>query len=164
MELSQRKVDMRRKTPQSELKESVEVTRARMQRLRDSRISCGECPQCGNFKLGMGYYCTPCYKRKRATRLIRMHSFDDQDFKRYLSATICDWCGKLFKHANEPHIDHDHNCCEGTNHCWFCTRGLLHYDCNQRILWAHEFIERECGFTSPQLREYREKFPVPRVR
>jgi hypothetical protein len=138
-------------------------------RLRSRRIEQGLCTQCGEHSLRSttSDVCVDCDAIKTRRRLIRQHSFDADDLQRYLAATLCDWCGLPFSDLKRPHVDHDHRCCDSgrtAKHCWFCTRGFLHYNCNQRILWAHEFIEAECDFISPQLAAYRVRFPVPRVK
>ena len=132
--------------------------------LRQQRKNEHLCEDCGERPRGEHVWlCPPCESKRHRRRLIRNHSFDARDFNRYELAIFCDWCGLPFNGSKRPHIDHDHRCCSGDKHCQFCTRGFLHYDCNQRILAAHELVEQECGFISPQLEDYRRRFPVPRV-
>lgn len=136
----------------------------RVRKIRLSRKTNGQCESCGDASSST--YCLSCDKRRTERRLCIMHSFDATDLQRYQMAKLCDWCGLPFSDKKRPHVDHDHRCCDSgrqAKHCWFCTRGFLHYNCNQRILWAHEFMEIECGFVSPQLAAYRAKFPVPRI-
>ena len=139
-----------------------------VRKLCRERKATGLCTGCGVHPLAGPWLCVACDLEKTKRRLRTMHSFDDADMLRYFTQTTCDWCGLPFDDVKRPHVDHDHRCCAskrgGAEHCWHCTRGFLHYDCNQRILVAHEFIEKECGFVSPQLTAYRRRFPIPRVR
>lgn len=144
--------------------ECAKYGRLVLDKLYEKRLAQGLCAVCGLNPLHDSWDCTDCELKKAKRILKSRHSFDESDMSRYFTQMTCDWCGLPFKGSKRPHVDHDHRCCEKDSHCWYCIRGFLHYDCNQRVLVAHEFIEKECGFVSPQLAAYRLKFPVPRIR
>lgn len=142
-----------------------------------------EChPDKPHFAKGL---CAPCYARKRyesprykvktreyrkkawakyrETTRRRQHSFTVEDEIRFQAATNCDWCGQPFK-GQLAHIDHNHSCCPTERHCSACTRGFVHAQCNQWAINHAEWLERNFGIVTEQLRAYREKFPLRVVR
>jgi hypothetical protein len=96
------------------------------------------------------------------------HAFDDVDELRFQAvqagALPCDWCGQFIKDET-PHVDHDHECCDALNgkHCYFCTRGFVHNNCNSKAIVWFEWYEQQTGVVLPMLADYRKRFPVPRA-
>lgn len=90
------------------------------------------------------------------------HGFDKLDEARFVSIKNCDWCGLPFNGVL-PRIDHDHKCCKTKKHCYKCTRGFVHKQCNLQAIAYYEWAESEFGVVDVKLAAYRLKFPVPRT-
>jgi hypothetical protein len=94
------------------------------------------------------------------------HAFDPADEARFQAAMLCGWCRQPLD-GELPSIDHDHRCCSRESHCkhcWKCTRGFVHRQCNSLAIGYYEWLERKFGITDIKLAEYRFRFPVPRTR
>jgi hypothetical protein len=56
-------------------------------------------------------------------------------------AGLCDCCGNQMRSINEPHIDHDHACCNMKGSCGKCIRGLLCARCNHMLGNVNDSVE-----------------------
>jgi hypothetical protein len=113
-------------------------------------------------KIRIKAYRKKAWAKYRETTRRRQHSFTSEDEIRFKATTICDWCNQSLN-GGLAHIDHDHRCCPIERHCAKCTRGFVHRLCNSWAISYYEWQERDFGITDPKLRDYRLRFPVPRV-
>lgn len=99
------------------------------------------CVKCSVWKPLVEYYnnkttgdglfaqCRDCLNARRSKRrygVSKKELFDAQEGK-------CAICGSLDIVGRVGHIDHDHNCCSGTETCGKCVRGILCARCNHGL-------------------------------
>lgn len=136
-------------------REKARVATAAMRKVRKLK---DVCVNCGDPRAENKYLCFECWVGEKTS----VHSLNKQDIQRFINVKNCDWCGYDLT-VNTACIDHDRRCCNSNRHCWKCTRGLVHSECNIHAIHYCEWLEREFGETDPRLVAYRLRFPVPRV-
>jgi hypothetical protein len=136
---------------------------ARNTRARKPKEQCYDCTELASVgPRGCTLFCDSCSKKRAIYQRTRLHNFDTEDEARYSLAESCDWCRLPFDATESPYVDHDHACCPTSKHCYRCTRGFVHQNCNLHSILYEEWLETKFDITTHRLRLYRAKFPVPR--
>jgi hypothetical protein len=122
--------------------------------LRGPKPKPKRCPNCGETDVlrfgahrsrydGLQVYCQQCHnvKRSKESQRLWMHSWTPERMQAQYDKQLgyCPVCSKLL--GDRFVIDHDHTCCPGHKSCGKCTRGLIHYRCNNLLGQARDSVE-----------------------
>jgi hypothetical protein len=107
------------------------------ERIPDNLYYNGTCKQCAASRAKHWNESNPSKRKEVARRSLwkTRYKLTEERYYELLSAQggVCPICKQPPLEEKFFVIDHDHNCCSGTEICGKCIRGLIHQKCNHAL-------------------------------
>jgi hypothetical protein len=91
-------------------------------------------------------HCEECTKERNDNYRQYLYNMSKEEYERRVQEqnNCCAICGDTFSENSKnlkPHVDHNHNCCEGDKSCGKCVRSLLCHRCNMLLAFCNDSIK-----------------------